>query len=240
MNLRAYPLPLLLLLLGLMRSVGADANAQPLERWQRTEKLLTEPRYPGKKIWHRTGYLVNREHLSSAVERAQFCMCFPGAPMVWREVGADDRPDSDEVGVMSPSHLYLRWQLKDGRKFRVDEVDIDALILENVGSHPFISKEWSVYSSDGDDPIHPSLAYEIHEDSLIFRWIVYKKEKRVGRSDATKLALEIIGKSRPIATLKARMLKRINFNQRIDFQPSEDDSGLKPDADGYLWRRAPE
>ena len=90
----------------------------------------------------------------------------------WRQLfvtGSQPSPNLNTLSAYYP--LHVRWKLKDGREFMLENIDIRAIMREYFKTHD-LKQQWQRESRPrakvGDGSA--ILAHEIKDDAVIIKW----------------------------------------------------------------------
>lgn len=115
--------------------------------------------------------------------------------------------------------LHVRWQLKDGRQFIAENVDVRAAMNEYFKTHQIMlqhQREGRAWDSVGDS--HPSLGYEVKDDGVILKWTVTTnktpvKERLQPNGAANRWYFDY--QEYIVTTIKGRPTSGIDFDNRV-------------------------
>ncbi len=166
---------------------------------------------PGDTSLYSFGTVQNREYYLKNVEHAQdYYGLFP-AERLWSEIGPVRAPSS--IGGLRVYYpLSVRWQLKDGRQFILEDIDIAAIMREYFKKNTILLQHQREgrqrTRGDGD----PCLVHELQGDSLVIKWIVRLNHTPLDRRDKemSKISEEEI----LVTTLKGNPTTGIDFSKR--------------------------
>lgn len=125
--------------------------------------------FPGGVPYYGFGTMQGKENFAN-IERAQSNYGLFSKERWWREV----RPSSGEGGTFALTAYYplhVRWQLKDGRQFIAENIDIRAIMRHYFASHQIVmpwEKEGRPRFRPGDTD--PTLGYEIKDEQVLIKW----------------------------------------------------------------------
>lgn len=149
----------------LLLSLAACAGITP------TSTSTGRDYFPGGAPYYSYGVSQSAENFAN-VERAQSSIGMYSKERNWTGIRS---------GLRAPSHINLlqayyplsvRWQLKDGRQFIAENIDVRALMREYF-AHRDIPMPWQKEGRQmavGDSD--PSFVHEIKDDSVILKWLV--------------------------------------------------------------------
>lgn len=105
----------------------------------------------------------------------------------------------------------VRWELKDGRQFLLENIDVDAIMRDYFKTHrielPHQRQGREILEGD----FNPSLVHEVKDDSVIIKWLI--------QSNRTPLALrrtsppQTAYEEHPVIELKGNLTSGIDFEK---------------------------
>lgn len=126
---------------------------------------------PGNAKFYSYGVSQSKENFAN-IERAQSQYSLYKKERYWIDV----RPgrSSGTLNLLQQYYpLHVRWQLKDGRQFIAENIDVRAVMQEYFKTHKIVlpyQKEGRSYSANGD--FDPTLAYEVKDETVILKWLI--------------------------------------------------------------------
>jgi hypothetical protein len=91
----------------------------------------------------------------------------------WKAMGPKRRASANRLGLQSYYPLHVRWKLKDGREFILENIDTAAIMREYFKTHQLQlqwQKEGRPKAQVGD--ASPTLAHEVKDDTVILKWVI--------------------------------------------------------------------
>lgn len=176
--------------------------------------------FPGGSQFYSYGVVQSKENFAN-VERAQSDYTMFVTERTW----------SDDKVVRAPGHLnmlqayyplHVRWKLKDGREFILENIDIRSIMREYFRTHD-IQLQWQregrprARSGDYD----PSLVHEVKDDTVIIKWFLRINNTPVSeRFDATGQVTrwKISDEEFIVTTLKGNPTSGIDFEKKWEFK----------------------
>lgn len=173
--------------------------------------------FPGGSQFYSYGTSQSKENFENIV-RAQSAYALYSKEVYWQDI----KP------VRAPAHinmlqayfpLSVRWQLKDGRQFIAQNIDVRAIMGEyfkNTDIKLPWQREGRARAKSGD--YDPSFVHELKGDSLILKWLITTNhtpvnERFTSTGAATRWALsedEYI-----VTTIKGTLTNGIDFDNWI-------------------------
>lgn len=123
--------------------------------------------FPGGDRWYSWGPAQSKENFAS-VQQAQWAT---GMYTKQRSWGPMVTPNLNALAAYYP--LHVRWKLKDGREFILENIDIRAIMREYFKTHD-LKQQWQrenrPQAKVGDGK--SILAHEIKDDTVIIKWYI--------------------------------------------------------------------
>jgi hypothetical protein len=171
--------------------------------------------FPGGSSSFSMGPFQKKENFVN-VERAQWNFSAGRSGRFWGDIQPSIYPVATLNILQSYRPLDVRWKLKDGREFFLDDVDIRSISNDFLRKYP-IQLQWQREGrprekvGDGD----PVLCFEIRNDELILKWIVRinntpPNQRLTANGAATRW--EIQHEETLVTTIKGNRIVGINFN----------------------------
>ena len=91
----------------------------------------------------------------------------------WGAMGPQLSASANRIGLQSYYPLHVRWKLKDGREFILENIDTAAIMREYFTTHQLQlqwQKEGRLKAQVGD--LGPLLAHEVKDDTVILKWVI--------------------------------------------------------------------
>ncbi|MDT8991965.1 hypothetical protein RQP54_13925 [Curvibacter sp. APW13] len=91
----------------------------------------------------------------------------------WRDMGAQGRASANKLGLQAYYPLHVRWKLKDGREFILENIDTAAVMREYFKTHQ-LQLQWQRERRprDGLGDYEPLLAHEVKDNTVILKWVI--------------------------------------------------------------------
>lgn len=147
----------LVLALGLVLSSATDGHARDY--------------LPGGVEYYSVGSSLNKDYFTKYVTRVQYAYSLYADHRWWQ----DSRPPSNPSAInmlQSYAPLHVRWELKDGRQFVAENIDVRAVMFEYF-KRGDLKLQWQREGRNwaiGD--LDPSLVYDVREDEVILKWLI--------------------------------------------------------------------
>ncbi|MGE0332909.1 MAG: hypothetical protein AB7P37_19695 [Ramlibacter sp.] len=171
---------------------------------------------PGDAQMYSAGSVQDRDYYLSNIEHAQdYFGLFP-AVRSWEDIGPVRAP-AMLGGLRLYYPLSVRWQLKDGRQFILEDIDIAAIMRDYFKTNTILLQ----HQREGRERIHgdynPSLVHEIRDDSLVIKWLLTINKTpmaiRLG-PQGVNTKLQLVDEEIPVITLKGNPTSGIDFSKR--------------------------
>ena len=166
-----FGLPCLFVTMGLLACAArpsADSTGAP---------ALSAPSgpdyFPGGDRWYSWGPAQSKENFAN-VERAQWATGMYTKQRSWGPMSVSSSVVTPNLNALAAYYpLHVRWKLKDGREFMLENIDIRAIMREYFKTHD-LKQQWQRESRPqakvGDGKA--ILAHEIKDDALIIKWYI--------------------------------------------------------------------
>jgi hypothetical protein len=159
--IQRFAIVLMALWLSACASVGGGASGQTQGR----------DYFPGGVPFYSYGVSQSKENFAN-VERAQSDYTLYAGSRHWIDVTPRRSPSEFNL-LQSYSLLHVRWKLKDGREFILENMDMRPIMREYFKTHDIQmpwQKEHRPKADVGD--LYPSLVHEVKDDTVIIKWMV--------------------------------------------------------------------
>ena len=90
----------------------------------------------------------------------------------WGKIRPSTRATANTIGLQTYYPLHVRWKLKDGREFILENIDVPAIMREYFKTHS-LQLQWQREGRPkaiGDGS--PTLAHEVKDDTVILKWVI--------------------------------------------------------------------
>jgi hypothetical protein len=156
-----FAIVLLALWLSACASVGGRAGGQTQGR----------DYFPGGVQFYSYGVSQSKENFAN-VERAQSDYTLFPTRRTWGD-DKPGRPFANVLGLQTYYRLHVRWKLKDGREFILEDIDMRPIMHEYFKTNDIQmpwQKEGRPMDRKGD--YEASLVHEVKDDTVIIKWWV--------------------------------------------------------------------
>jgi hypothetical protein len=165
---------------------------------------------PGGAQFYSYGFVSDKAYFIENVERAQEYLGLFTAERNWGSVSQNSAPNM--IGALQSYYpLSVRWKLKDGREFLIDQLDLRPALREYFKTQD-IQLQWQrerrPFYPIGDT--YPSLVFQIKDDSIILKWVMRINHTPV--KDRATTLWNIEREEHYITTIKASPAKNIDFD----------------------------
>lgn len=121
--------------------------------------------------------------------------------------------------------LHVRWKLKDGREFMLENIDIRAIMSDYFKNHE-IQLQWQREGRARDriGDSGPLLTHEVRDDTVRIKWVITTNHTPVNqRLTSTGAATRWIFTDEEylVATIKGVPTSGIDFNKKWEFIASK-------------------
>lgn len=91
----------------------------------------------------------------------------------WGAMGPGNRATANRLGLQAYYPLHVRWKLKDGREFILENIDTAAIMREYFKTYK-LQLQWQREGRQeariGDS--EPLLAHEVKDNTVILKWVI--------------------------------------------------------------------
>lgn len=176
--------------------------------------------FPGGSQFYSYGVVQSKENFAN-VQRAQSDYTLFVNERTWSD---------DKVGK-APGHLnmlqayyplHVRWKLKDGREFILEDIDTRAIMREYFQTHD-IQMQWQREGRQRDQigDYNPSLVHEVKDDTVILKWFLRINGTPVGRrltANGAATSWDIKDEEFIVTTIKGKPTSGIDFEKKWEFK----------------------
>jgi hypothetical protein len=211
----------LLLLLGLQGcsvnqiTLGQDATPVPYPGPVKPARAPTPGDYP----FYSFGVSQKYEDME-AIDIAQAYYGLYGGYRSWGRVTPGRTASATKVGLQLYFPLHVRWRLKDGREFILENIDVPQIMREyfkNNHIHLQWQREGRSKASRGD--YDGLLAYEIKEDTVIIKWVITLNKTPVEKRGAVNGRApfwELVDEEQVVIVLRGNPAVGIDFDKTYE------------------------
>lgn len=91
----------------------------------------------------------------------------------WGAMGPGNRATANRLGLQAYYPLHVRWKLKDGREFILENIDTAAIMREYFKTHQ-LQLQWHREGRPRDKvgDYGPTLAHEVKDNTVILKWVI--------------------------------------------------------------------
>lgn len=172
--------------------------------------------FPGGSPDYAWGISQKKEDFAN-VERAQSYSGLYSKQRSWQNITVSSRASATIIGLQAYYPLHVRWKLKDGREFILENIDIRAIMHEYFKSHD-IQLQWQREGrakDKGGGDSGPLLAHEVKDDTVRLKWVIYINRTPVDQRLTAKGAAtkwDIVHEEHLVTTLQGVPASGIDFN----------------------------
>lgn len=177
--------------------------------------------FPGDYPIYSMGPFQRKENYAN-VERAQWNRSVGRDAKVWSDIVVSTSPIGNLGNLQSYRPLDMRWKLKDGREFNLENIDTRNISNGYLRKNP-IQLQWQREGrprdrvGDGD----ATLTFEVKDDTVLLKWVVAINQTPVGqRLTATGAATkwDFRYEEYVMATIKGQSTSGIDFNKTYELR----------------------
>lgn len=173
--------------------------------------------FPGGWPFYSYGVSQSKENFVN-IERAQSAYPLHSGERSW----AENRVGRGSYIFMLQAYypLHVRWQLKDGRQFIAENIDVRAAMQEYFKTHEIRlqhQREGRAWHSVGDSD--PAFVHEVNNDEVILKWLITINktpinERLQANGAANRWTFEY--EEYVVTTIAGKPTSGIDFNNRRD------------------------
>ena len=177
--------------------------------------------FPGGSPDYAWGLSQKREDFAQ-VEKAQSYYGLYAKVRTWQYITTSSRASATIIGLHAYYPLHVRWKLKDGREFMLENIDIRAIMREYFKSHD-IPLQWQREGrakDKGGGDAGPLLTHEVKDDTVRIKWVIRINHTPVDQRLTAKGAAtkwDIVHEEHLVATLQGVPTTGIDFNKQWEF-----------------------
>ena len=171
--------------------------------------------FPGGSPDYAWGISQKKEDFAN-VEQAQSYSGLYSKQRSWQNITVSSRASATIIGLQAYYLLHVRWKLKDGREFMLENIDIRAIMREYFKTHD-IQLQWQrerrPMDSVGD--YGPLLTHEVKDDTVRIKWVIRINRTPVDQRLTAKGAAtkwDIAHEEYLVTTLQGVPTSGIDFN----------------------------
>ena len=171
--------------------------------------------FPGGSPEYGWGVSQKKEDFAN-VEQAQSYSGLYTKQRSWQNITVSPWATPRIIGLQAYYPLSVRWKLKDGREFILENIDVSAIMREYFKTHE-IQMPWQREgrSKDSVGDAWPLLTHEIKDDTVRIKWVIRTNQTPVDQRLTAKGAAtkwDITHEEFLVATLKGAPTSGIDFN----------------------------
>ncbi len=150
------------------------------------------------------------------VEQAQSYSGLYSRQRTWQNISVSSRASATIIGLQAYYPLHVRWKLKDGREFILENIDIHTIMREYFKTHD-IQLQWQRERRQKDSvgDYEPLLTHEVKDDTVRIKWVISTNhtpvDKRLTPSKAAT-KWQITDEEYLVTTIQGVSTHGIDFN----------------------------
>lgn len=177
--------------------------------------------FPGGSPSYNWGISQSKENFTN-VERAQSDYRLYTTQRTWIDFQPSVRASATIIGLYAYYPLDVRWKLKDGREFILENIDVRAIMHEYFKSHD-IPLQWQregrLKAKSGD--FGPLLTFELKDDTVRIKWVIKTnhtpvKQRFTPTGAATRW--QITDEEHHVTTIQGVSTRGMDFNKKWEFK----------------------
>jgi hypothetical protein len=168
---------------------------------------------PGDAQFYSYGISQSKENFANVV-RAQSHYALFLTERHWVDIEPFRAPAM--VNVLQTYYpLHVRWEMKDGRQFILENIDVAAIMREYFKTHRLELPHQREHRLRAEGDSDPSLVHEVRDDTLIIKWLIRINNTPLPerRTSPPRMTYEEF----PVIELKGRSTAGIDFEKRWEF-----------------------
>jgi hypothetical protein len=185
---------------------------------------LREPDYfPGNSPYYSFGVAQSKENFVN-VRRAQSAIGLYANDRAWGDSGPGIAPGTVSM-VQTYFPFSMRWELKDGRQFILENIDVRSIMKEYFKDKSNdITLPWQREGRQRDRwDYDPALVYEVKDDTVRLKWLITDiktppSQRFLPSGATTKWDLD--RKEYLVKEIKGKPTQGIDFDQKWEFRKS--------------------
>lgn len=175
---------------------------------------------PGGYWMYAWGIAQTKENFAN-VERAQSTYEIATKQRVWKNTEAGGRPSATMLGLQSYLPLHVRWKLKDGREFILENIDIRRIMQEYFKTHE-IKLQWQIENRAQDrvGDFSPMLSFEVKDEFVLIKWVITINKTPVSQRLTVSGAAtrwDTFDQYYPVTTIPGKPTSNIDFSKQFEF-----------------------
>lgn len=177
--------------------------------------------FPGNYWNYSFGTFQKKENFEN-VQRAQYSAQARNQSRVWGDI----KPQLSATGTLGMMQSYfpfdVRWKLKDGREFILENIDTRSISNDYLRKNPLQlqwQREGRPEAKVGEG--YPILAHEIQNETVILKWVIRINRTPVNqRLTATGAATkwDFFDEEYVMATIKGNPTSNLDFNKTYELR----------------------
>lgn len=178
---------------------------------------------PGDAQFYSYGVSQRKENFAN-VARAQSEYALYATERHWVDISARRSPaEFNMLQIYYP--LHVRWELKDGRQFILENIDVAAIMREYFKTHRLElqhQKEGRQRDSVGD--YGPAFVHEILDDVVILKWLITTNQTPVNQrlqANGAANKWRLTEEEFPVIELKGKPTMGIDFEKKWEFNRAQ-------------------
>lgn len=175
--------------------------------------------FPGNYPYFSMGPFQRKENFEN-VQRAQWNRAIGREAKVWSDLIPSTSATGNLGNLQSYRSLDVRWKLKDGREFILENIDVRSISNDYLRKNP-IQLQWQRENRSryvyGD--FNPILSFEVSNDSVFIKWVITITRTPVSQrftSSGAANRLETYEEEHVMAAIKGRPTSGIDFNKTYE------------------------
>lgn len=179
----------------------------------------TRDHLPGGAQFYSYGLSQSKANLEN-IEIAQSDYSLYSTERTWSRITPVKAPS--EINMLQTYFpLSVRWQLKDGRQFILENIDIRTIMREYFKTHTIQmpwQKEGRPRAKSGDSD--PAMVHEVKDDTVLIKWLIRTNKTPVNeRFTSTGAAVRWVNEDEEsiVTTLKGVSTHGIDFKKIWEF-----------------------
>ncbi|RYD66961.1 MAG: hypothetical protein EOP84_30850 [Verrucomicrobiaceae bacterium] len=178
---------------------------------------------PGDAQFYSYGISQSKENFAN-VARAQSHYALYSTERHWVDIQPFKAPAMINV-LQAYYPLHVRWELKDGRQFILEDIDVTAIMREYFKTHRLkLQHQEESRARDAVGDYGPSFVHEIRSDSVILKWLLTTNHTPVNERLKTNGAANrwtLTEREFLVIELKGHSTEGLDFEKKWEFNRTQ-------------------
>lgn len=135
----------------------------------------------------------------------------------WTRITPSSRAHARIVGLRSFYPLHVRWRLKNGREFLLENVDVESLVQEHSRANQLLLQWQREKRAEATGDYGPLLAHEVDGDAVLIKWVLTINRTPVSQrltKNGAANTWDLVQEEYLVARIPGVPVSGIDFNSR--------------------------